>query len=93
MSTIDIRHPHSLPPQEAHEAVQRLAEMLSERFGARYAWQGDTLRFERSGIDGMVQLAPGMLHLTAKLGFMLSAMKGPIEQEIRRVLDQRFGPA
>jgi hypothetical protein len=27
----------------------------------------------------------------AKLGFLLSAMKGPIEQEIRRVLAERFG--
>jgi putative polyhydroxyalkanoate system protein len=28
--------------------------------------------------------------VTAKLGFLLSAMKGPIESEIRRVLDERF---
>lgn len=93
MSTIDIRHPHSLPPHEARDAVQRVADMLSQRFGARYAWQGDSLRFERSGIDGVVHLGPGFLHLQAKLGFMLGAMKGPIEQEIRRVLDERFGRA
>lgn len=92
MSTIDIRHAHSLSPEQARDAVQRIAETLAQRFGARYAWQGDSLRFERSGIDGAVHLAPGMVHLTAKLGFLLGAMKGPIEQEVRRVLDERFGP-
>jgi len=36
-------------------------------------------------------LAPNELHVTAQLGVLLSAMKGPIEHEIRRVLDERFG--
>lgn len=91
MSMIHIRHPHSLPPQQAREAVERLAVTLAQRFGVRYAWSGDGLMFERTGIDGRVDLEPGALQVTAKLGLLLGAMKGPIEQEIRRVLDERFG--
>lgn len=91
MSSIDILHPHGLPPEEARQAVQRLAETLADRFGAAYAWNGDSLVFERSGVDGRVNLVPGAIHITAKLGFLLGAMKGPIEQEIRRVLQERFG--
>lgn len=91
MSDIDIRHPHSLPPQQARAAVERLAETLAERFGVRYAWRGDALEFERSGVDGHVNLEPGALHVTARLGFLLGAMRGPIESEIRRVLEERFG--
>lgn len=91
MSDIDIRHPHSLPPQQARAAVERLAETLAERFGVRYAWRGDALEFQRSGVDGHVNLEPGALHVTARLGFLLGAMRGPIEGEIRRVLEERFG--
>lgn len=91
MSHIDIRHPHTLGPAEARASVQRLAETLCERFGAKYTWLSDgVLQFERSGVDGRVSLEPNALHVTAKLGFLLGAMKGPIEHEIRRVLAERF---
>lgn len=93
MSHIDIRHPHSLAPAQAREAVQRIAEALAERFGVTYSWIGDDLQFERSGVDGRVRIEPAALHVTAKLGFLLGAMKGPIEHEIRRVLEERFGRA
>ncbi|GAA5074619.1 polyhydroxyalkanoic acid system family protein [Lysobacter panacisoli] len=90
MSNIDIRHACNLPPDEAKQAVQDVADKLSERFGMSYTWAGDTLNFNRSGVDGHIAVEPGELHVTAKLGFLLSTMKGPIEAEIRRVLDERF---
>ncbi|TXH70529.1 MAG: polyhydroxyalkanoic acid synthase [Lysobacteraceae bacterium] len=91
MSGIDIRHAHSLPMAKARKAVEEVAEKLAERFDVEYAWDGNTLNFNRSGVDGKIALAPKQLHVTAKLGFLLSALKGPIEHEIQRVLDERFG--
>lgn len=91
MPGIDIHHPHSLPMAKARKAVQEVAEKLAERFGVDYDWDGDTLNFARSGVDGKIALAPKQLHVTAQLGFLLSALKGPIENEIKRVLDERFG--
>jgi len=90
MSNIDIRHKHSLAPAQARDAVQDVADKLAERFGVECDWSGDTLNFSRSGVDGHIALEPDQLHVTAKLGFLLGAMKGPIEAEIRRVLDERF---
>lgn len=91
MSGIDIRHPHTLPPARARKAVDDIATKLAERFGVEQRWEGDTLHFSRPGVDGRIALVPGALHVTASLGFLLSAMKGPIEHEIRRVLQERFG--
>ena len=88
--SIDIRHRHSLPHAQARKAVEDVAVKLGERFGMDYRWEGDVLHFKRSGVDGRIALTPKQLHVTAKLGFLLSAMKGPIEQEIRRVLAERF---
>ncbi|UNK43875.1 polyhydroxyalkanoic acid system family protein [Luteimonas sp. S4-F44] len=90
MSGIDITHPHSLPQAQARSAVEDVARLLAERFDMKYAWSGDTLNFNRSGVDGAIALLPDSLHVTAKLGFLLSAMRGPIEAEIRRVLSERF---
>ncbi len=91
MPGIDIRHEHSMPPAKARKAVEEVARKLSERFDVEYGWDGDTLNFNRSGVQGRIALAPGRLHVTAQLGFLLSALKGPIEAEIRRVLAERFG--
>jgi len=90
MATIDIRHPHTLAPEQARQAVQHIADALTERFSAEHSWNGDSLLFKRSGVDGRVQLEPGAVRVTAELGFLLGAMKGTIENEIRRVLAERF---
>jgi len=90
MPGIDIRHPHSMPLPKARKAVEDVAKKLAQRFDIEYAWEGNTLNFTRSGVDGRIALAAEQLHVTAQLGFLLSALKGPIESEIRRVLDERF---
>lgn len=90
MSMIDIRHSHSLPHAKARKAVEEAATKLSERFGMDYRWEGDILHFVRSGVDGHIALTPSQVQVTARLGLLLSALKGPIEHEIRRVLDERF---
>jgi len=91
MSTIDIRHSHTLSNDKARKAVEEVAKKLAERFEFDYEWDGDHLNFTRSGVDGRISLAPKELRVTAKLGFLVSAFRGPIESEIRRVLDERFG--
>lgn len=91
MSSIDIRHDHTQSPEQARASVELIAQKLADRFGVKYGWQGDRLSFNGSGVDGGIALLPQQLHVTADLNFLLSAMKGPIEAEIRRVLGERFG--
>ena len=79
-----------MTPAKARKAVEEVAAKLAGKFGMAYRWNGNLLEFNRSGVDGHIALEPRELHVTAKLGFLLSAMKGPIEHEIRRYLDERF---
>lgn len=90
MANIDIQHKHSLPPAKARKAVEQAAIKLGEKFGLDYRWEGETLHFMRSGVDGRIALAPRQVHITAQLGFLLSALQAPIETEIRKVLKDRF---
>ncbi len=91
MSTIDIRQEHGKSPEQARAAIEEAAAKLDARFGLRSHWQGDSLQFSGSGVDGAIQLLPGAVRVTATLGFLLSAMKGMVEAEIRRVLSDKLG--
>lgn len=90
MSRIDIRHSHSRPLKEARSKVENLAENIAQRFAVNHRWDGSTLVFERSGVHGEIKVSRGEIHVVATLGFLLFALKGPIEAEIRRYLDAEF---
>lgn len=91
MSEIDIRHRHNREPAEARAAVERIAEHIAQKFDVEYEWNGDEIDFDRSGVHGRIRLGAREIHVTAHLSFLLSMLKGPIEAEIRRHLEEEFG--
>ena len=90
MSSIDITHRHSLSPEAARRAVEEAIEKVGRKVGVDYRWEGDTLHFQRHGVDGRIALQPGAVHVSANLGLLFSAMKGTIESELRRMLQERL---
>lgn len=93
MSTIDIRRAHTLDPSHARQAAETLAEDLSRQFDVDYHWEGDVLRFRRSGVKGQLTLSDSQLHVQLELGMLLRPFKSRIEQEIHSQLDQLTGKA
>lgn len=91
MAMIDIHHAHTLSPEAARDAVEQIAVRLGRKYGLDYRWEGDALHFVRPGVDGHIAVLPGQLRVTAKLGLVMSAMKGTIEDQLRRFLDEEFG--
>jgi putative polyhydroxyalkanoate system protein len=90
MAGIDIKHKHSLPLATARSAVEDVARKLAERFDFEYGWDGDDMHFKRPGVDGRIAVGKEDLHVTARLGMLLSALQGTVEKEIRKVLDEKF---
>ena len=91
MPRIDIRRPHRLPSSEAHAVIDHVAARMREKFQVTTQWQGDsTLTFQRPGISGKIAIGADEIHVSAELGMLLSPLKGMIEQEIRRKLDEHF---
>lgn len=90
MSRIDIHHAHSLSKPKARKAVEDMAKKLAERFQMVYSWEGDTLNFSRSGVDGHIELGPKELRVHAKLGFLAAMFKDSIQNEIMKVLAEKF---
>ena len=91
MSTIDIHAYHDMTREEAQNAAEDLSRDLAEKFSIHYAWEGDSIHFERPGVHGEILVNGRELHIQAYLGFMLMMLKGPIEQEITRYLTEHFG--
>ncbi|GAB3791683.1 polyhydroxyalkanoic acid system family protein [Dyella agri] len=90
MPSIDIHRPHSLPLPEARAVVEKVAARMREKFDLEGRWQGDTLLFSRPGVNGQIAVGEDAIRVRAELGLLLSPLKGMIEQEIRRKLDEHF---
>jgi len=90
MAKIDIRRPHGKSVAEARAVVDKVADRMREKFGTEGSWQGDTFAFARSGVKGTIAVSETDVHVAAELGMLLSPLKGTIEDEIRRKLDEQF---
>lgn len=88
MSVIDVHRAHTLDKSHARDAAETLAQDLSSQFDLRYQWEGDQLKFKRSGVKGYVNIAGDDLHVHLELGLLLRPFRSRIESEIHRQLDQ-----
>ncbi len=91
MADIDIQRTHTRSLKEARAAIERVAEHIAGKFDVEYGWKGNTMAFSRSGVDGQIAVTAKDVHVTATLGFLLMAIRGPIEREIHQYLDREFG--
>ena len=82
MADISITQQHSLSPDAARTAAQKVADKLAGEYGLNCKWEGDTLRFDRSGVEGSLALSERQAALRIKLGFLMSAFAAPIEQKV-----------
>ena len=90
MPSIDITRHHSRPLAEAKLKVDKVAAHIAAKFQMVTEWQGNTLHFSRSGVDGQIAVTPKLVKVTANLGFLLSMIREPVEREINKYLDEEF---
>ena len=90
MPKIDIRRSHQLTIAQARAVVDQVAVRMREKLGLQGEWQGDTFRFARSGVNGTIAVGSDAIQVHAELGLMLAPLKGMLEQEIGRKLDEHF---
>lgn len=91
MSEILIRREHGMSLKKAKQAAEHIAAELSEEFDIQYAWDGNRLEFTRAGVQGSIAVGKKEVEIHARLGMMLSLLRGRIEAEIHRFCDESFG--
>jgi len=93
MSQINVRRKHGTTLKRARTGASRVAEQLAEEFYLESRWHGDTLIFERSGVNGELTVDKKEISIEVRLGFMTALLKPVIESEIHKFLDEKFGPS
>ena len=88
---------HTLGMDGARMLAQRWREQAEQDWGMTCTSEpgetADRMRFERSGVSGELTLSESRFDLHLKLGFLLGAYSGKIEEKIRSNLDALLGPA
>jgi putative polyhydroxyalkanoate system protein len=88
MADIKVVRKHRVGVAQAKKIAQKTADDLEAEYDLKSEWDGDTLRFSRSGVSGSMAVTEAEIRLEAKLGLVLSAFKARIEQHIEHRLDE-----
>jgi putative polyhydroxyalkanoate system protein len=93
MADISLTRKHQLGLKGAKTAADKMSVRLNEKFDLVCSWTGDTLHFQRSGVNGKMLVSETHMELEVTLGFLLKAMKGPIEKAVIENLDGALATA
>ena len=88
MATIDVRRKHAIGKDGARAAAETLAERLQEKLSIRYRWEGDDLRFDRTGAKGRIAVTDDEVRVEIDLSMMLRPLKGKVLQKVHQYLDE-----
>ena len=88
MSDIVFIRSHELPMAKAKSFVQKAADALAAEYQLESEWHGNTLRFQRSGVNGKIQVTDSNIHLDVSLGLLLKPFRAKFVGEIERNLDK-----
>ncbi len=97
MPELKIEREHTLGRDGARLMAQRWREQAEQEWGMSCESEpgdvADRMRFARSGVSGELVVTDTRFDLQLKLGFLLGAYSGKIEEKIRANLDELRGPA
>jgi len=93
MADIQLKRSHALGLKGAKEAADKMADKLGKQFNLSGDWEGNTLHFDRPGVNGTLAITDKDMKLEVTLGFLLKAMKGPIERAVNEQLDSVLSAA
>jgi putative polyhydroxyalkanoate system protein len=82
MPDISIVQEHQLSPDKARAAAQQVADKIAREYGLACQWDGDVLRFTRSGVKGSLTLGERRAALRIELGFLMSAFAPTIKAKV-----------
>ena len=96
MPELNIERTHTLGLSGARTVAERWREQAEQEWGMACESEPgefeDRMRFARSGVSGELVVSDTRFDLQLKLGFLLGAYSGKIEQKINANLDELLGP-
>lgn len=93
MADISIVQAHSLTPERARAAAQEVADKIAREYGLSCNWDGNVLRFERSGVTGALTLSAQQAAMEIDLGFLMGAFAPAIRAKVAEKMQRVFSAA
>ena len=90
MGDIVVERRHSLDPTRARAAVEGVAQELQGELGGTYQWEGEQLRFSRSGAKGQIELEDGLIRVVVSLSRLMRPMRRRVHAVVEQYLDERL---
>ena len=90
MADIRITQAHKLTHKKAKAAAQKVADQMAEEYDMAAEWDGDVLRFKRSGVSGVLTVLEKEAHLEISLGFLFKAFAPTIEEKVAAKMKKVF---
>lgn len=90
MADIKYVRRHTLTLKQARAIAQQTADDLAAEYDLQSEWDGDTLHFHRSGVEGHMVVSAQQIALEVKLGLLLRPFRSAFESHIERHLDQHL---
>jgi putative polyhydroxyalkanoate system protein len=97
MAQIHLVREHGLGLAAARRIAQDWAREVQAEYGLQCrstrTAEGEVVQFERRGVQGTLTVTPQRFELQATLGLLLGPLRGRIEAEISRRLQDRLAAA
>jgi len=88
---IHLERKHRLGLKKARAAAQRVADDMAQSFDIASQWDGNALRFERTGVRGSLVVWRDRVVLDAQLAGLLGVFRARIEERLHDDFDRYFG--
>jgi putative polyhydroxyalkanoate system protein len=89
MPKINLSRNHSLEPSVIKDRITKLGDKLQEKYSAKTSWADDrTLNVKGTGVEGKLVISDNKVDVNLDLGFMLSPLKGKIEETLGKELEK-----
>ena len=83
MSDIKFVRKHALTVAQAKKIAQKAADDLAEEYDLESDWEGDTLNFARSGVNGAMDVTANEIKLEVETGSPLGPKTSERSDELR----------
>lgn len=90
MSHIQIQRSHNMDTVHLRSMTEELGQKLKARFGGDYRLEGDLVHYKYHSVDAKVSFDESIVNVDVKLGLLMIALKGMIESEVNRYLDEHI---
>ncbi len=93
MPKISISRNHTLSPAVLKQRLVDLGEKLQSKYQAKTSWDGDkSMNVKGPGVEGKLTIHDTKVDVNLDLGFLLSPMKGKIEEALTKELEKVTAP-